>query len=187
MNRSLLLCCEIILIAVGVHQQIDNAVADEQSPITFTNVSISDNKWFDDWNDGMKRAKDEKKPIFVNFYSEHCGACKAMEVNTFSAIDVKQRLDDDWISIRINTHNHEKSGDYDGKSMKYTELSKYFRVTAVPSFIFFDKNGTPVRSVVGYKKSSEFALILDYMKDEVYKKGITFSEFKNMKLSPKKH
>ena len=131
-----------------------------------------------DWDEGTNEAKKKNKPVFAYFTSEHCGSCRAMEKNTFAAPGIKKRLAVNWVSICINTSKSVKSGTFDGKTMNYYKLSKYFRVNAVPTFVFLDTDLKPIQSIVGFRNKEIFAPILDYMKDEAYKKGISFKEFR---------
>ncbi len=170
------LCCLSIIVCFfpTFIRGINTAIADEKV------TTAKEKAWYDDWNKGMAAAKKEKKPILVDFFSDHCGACKAMHTITFTAPEIKKRLSADWINIRINT-SHIKSVTHEGKTMNYLELAKYFRVNGVPTYIFFDKEGKPVQSLFGYRDKKLFGPILDYMKDEAYKKGITFKEYSKSK------
>ncbi len=140
---------------------------------TIENESI----WYEDWDAGMANAEKEKKPVLVDFSTEWCGACKAMDKNVFTDSLIQKRLKEDWVSIKINPGHSNKTCTFKGNTMNYAQLAKYFRVVGVPAFIFIDKSGELVQSVVGYKDKEEFGLILDYMKDEAYKKGISFREY----------
>jgi len=134
--------------------------------------------WFDDWNTGMAVARKEKKPVVVDFFSDGCGACKAMHENVFTDAAVKERLAPSWVCISVNTSHGWKSGVWDGESMRYSGLAKHFRVRGVPTFLFIDREGTPVQSVVGYKNAELFCDILDFFAEEAYEKGVTFKVFR---------
>ncbi|MBN1293970.1 MAG: thioredoxin family protein, partial [Candidatus Latescibacteria bacterium] len=116
-------------------------------PVTAENTKIEDagfkNHWYENWDEGMEAAKTENKPVLIDFMSDHCGACVAMEKNTFAAPEIKERLMSGWICIKINTSHSGKEGTFDGKTMNYYKLSKYFRVTGVPTFVFLDKELKP--------------------------------------------
>jgi len=54
----------------------------------------------------------------------------------------------------------------------------------VSCITFIDKNGKPVQIISGrklldfYKDDTFLGFILDYMRDETYKKGISFREYR---------
>ena len=138
--------------------------------------------WYEDWDKGMNAAEKDHKPVLVDFCS---GQTLTPEFQAaFSAPSIKTRLAEDWINIRIKTDNYEKTGTYNGKTMSYYEMIKYLRIRSRPALLFFDKNCKPVQIISGrklldfYKDDTFLGLILDYMKDEAYKKGISFKEYR---------
>ena len=137
-----------------------------------------DFRWLDDWDEGMALARKLDKPVIVYFTSASCGSCRAMEKHTFASEEIRERFTSDWICIRMKSLV-KKTATFRGKQMSYSRLRKYLRVNGVPSYIFFDREGEPVQSVVGTKDIEEFGDILDYMRDEAYKKGVTFQEYRN--------
>ena len=141
------------------------------------------NIWYGDWDEGITKAKAEKKPVLIDFVSDHCPGCELMDKETFAAKEIKDRLKQDWVSIRINVAHIHRNGSWNGKILNYYELSKLFRVTGVPTFVFLDKECKPVQSVAGYKDKDLFGTILDYIKDETYKKGISFKEYRESKTN----
>jgi thioredoxin-related protein len=47
----------------------------------------------------------------------------------------------------------------------------------VPTYIFLDKTGIPVQSIIGYMDKKKFGPVLDYMAGEFYKNNITFKQY----------
>ncbi|MFC1528547.1 thioredoxin family protein [Candidatus Latescibacterota bacterium] len=158
--------------------RICSTLAEKESSPDSTIAGKIDEIWYDDWDSGIAVAKAEKKPVLVDFSSDGCGACKAMHEKTFTSPEIKKRFTKDWICIKINTFHGYKRGTFNGKTLSYNKLAEYFRVQAVPTFLFIDRGNNPVQSVLGFKNSELFGIILDYMKDETYKKGITFKEYR---------
>ena len=148
-------------------------------------VAVSDEKlakdtrvtWYSDWDKGMEAAKKESKPVLVDFFAEWCRWCHVMDEQTFSAPEIEDRFSKNWVTIRVNTQDKNRYATYDGKSMPYQELSGYFQVTGLPSYLFMDKEGRPVHLLPGYVPKEQFGPLLDYMKDELYKKKINFSDY----------
>ena len=50
-------------------------------------------KWIESYDDGLAKAKAEKKPMFLNFTGVTCTNCRWMEQNMFPLPDVKKELD----------------------------------------------------------------------------------------------
>ena len=133
--------------------------------------------WYTDWDKGIEAAKKEKKPVIIDFYANWCHWCKVMEEKTFSADEIKKRFSEDWIAIKINSDHKEKQGTFEGKTMSYPQLVRYFKVSGFPSYLFIDKEGNPVTIVSSYIPKEQFGPMLDYIKDELYKKNIKFNDY----------
>jgi thioredoxin-related protein len=129
----------------------------------------------------MEEAKTQKKPVIVDFYADWCKWCKVMDEKTFSDPGIKKIFDTDWVTIRIDTQDITTKGTYQGKTMTYRELSTYFGVEGLPSFLFIDKNGEKVNIEVGYIPADQFSKFLDYYKKELYKKNIKIDDYVNKK------
>ena len=160
---------------------MEPAAAEENSATESGGTPVSENVWFENWDDGMWMAKKENKPVIVDFYSEYCGPCKWMEKVVFEDPGIKNRLARDWVSIKIDVLDKLKVGTVNAKKMNYIQLSQYYRIHAQPTFLFFDKTGKPVQKSIGSMKIEEFGHVLDYMKDELYKKGVKFKDYKESK------
>jgi len=158
--------------------------------------------WHDDWNKGFEIAKKKKMPVLVNFSSENCKWCYEMDTKTLSAPEIKRQLAEGWISISIDARNDKKSGtfyfnksekavavylkgdkgNFEEKTMTYNQLAGFFTGGATPGFLFIDKNGVAQTVVPGYWPKEEFTFILDFFKDEIYKKDISFEDYKKSRI-----
>jgi len=70
-----------------------------------------------------------------------------------------------------------KTGEYNGRDHSYARLAAMFRAYAVPTLVFIDRNGEPLRKIMGARDADIFSATLDYVSGEVYKQGITFEEY----------
>ena len=158
--------------------------------------------WYDDWNKGFEIAKKKKMPVLVKFQRDNCKWCYEMDTKTLSASEIKKQLADGWVSLSIDTRNNKKSGtfyfdkskkavavylqgeksNFEEKTMTYSEIPGFFTGGSVPGFLFVDKDGTAQTVVPGYWPKEEFTVILDFFKDEIYKKDISFEDYKKSRL-----
>jgi len=148
-------------------QNLNVQVADN---VEKTNSSKDENGWYHDWDEGIAAAVKEKKPILVDFYADWCKWCKVMDDETFSAPEVKKIFASDWVTIRIDTQDTETMGSFKGKTLTFRQMAGAFGVTGLPSYLFIDKEGEPVTIISGYRPKEQFIPMLDYLKNEQYKK-----------------
>lgn len=93
----------------------------------------------DDWENAMKRSKNEDKLIFLDCYTSWCGPCKWMAKNTFTNPKVGAFFNDHFINMKLDMEK-----DQDG-----VRLAEKFKIMAYPTLLFIDKNEKEVRRSVG--------------------------------------
>ena len=103
---------------------------------------------------GMARAKSENKKIFVHFYANWCGACRIMEKITFKDPAVIAYLNENFISIKVNTDREQQT-------------SLMFRVRLLPDNWFIAENGDPIGHQPGYITPEQLKIILKAVMDRV--------------------
>ena len=101
-----------------------------------------------DLNRELAAAKQQGKPVMVDFYADWCVSCKEMEKYTFAKPEVQQALAGAVLLQADVTAN-----DADDKA-----LLKHFKLIGPPSILFFDSTGTPRKdlSLVGYIPAQDF-------------------------------
>ncbi|MFC1528660.1 thioredoxin family protein [Candidatus Latescibacterota bacterium] len=160
------------------------------------NPSATEVAWFDDWNKGMEAANKANKPVYVHFTADWCTWCKKMEKETYSSSEIKKRMANDWITIKIDTEDSEKSatvylnekekiargyingdkGDFEEKSFSNQQLVGMFG-GSLPTLLFIDKGGNFVYPNRGYLDKGVFGPMLDYFRDELYTKDVKLQEY----------
>lgn len=106
-------------------------------------------KSISDLNRALIQAKQQNKPVLVDFYANWCVSCKEMERIVFTAPPVKSLMSY-FILLRADvTANDDKD----------KALERQFHVIAPPTFLFFAPNGQELTDfrIVGQKGSQTFA------------------------------
>jgi thioredoxin-related protein len=127
------------------------------------------------YDEGIIKAKKEKKHIMVHFYTTWCGWCKRMDRNTFNDEEVKKVLNESYVPIRVNGQSGQKLS-VDGKEISERELTGQYGVRAYPITWFLKPSGERIAPRRGYAEPDEFLYILNWVKDDLYDK-ISFQEF----------
>ncbi|MGE0085479.1 MAG: thioredoxin family protein [Desulfococcaceae bacterium] len=115
------------------------------------------------YEEGLSRGKTEKKKIFLNFYADWCQYCKIMDMQTFRDSSVVKYLNENFISVRINSdHNRKIAADYN--------------VTGLPVSWFVAENGENIGSQPGFIPPDALLPLLKYIHTDSYKK-MNFTQF----------
>lgn len=88
--------------------------------------------------EALTKAKQAKKPLFVDVYATWCGPCKQMAATSFIDPDVTTYYNANFISLKLDGEKN------DGPSV----MQKY-GISAYPTLLYFNANGDLVGKVVG--------------------------------------
>ncbi|PIS27182.1 MAG: hypothetical protein COT43_11835 [Candidatus Marinimicrobia bacterium CG08_land_8_20_14_0_20_45_22] len=141
--------------------------------------------WYS-FNEGIQKAKKEKKHVVIDFYTDWCKWCHVMEKETFSVPTVEKYLFENFVPIRINAENATEKLQFQGRIYSPMQLTQAFQVTGFPSIAFVTSNSEVIAVIPGYIKKDMFMNLLRYMKSESYKSRMTLEEFLKREASSKK-
>ncbi|MDI6751253.1 MAG: thioredoxin domain-containing protein [bacterium] len=94
------------------------------------------------FEDGLKRAKAENKPLMVHFTADWCSWCKKLEAEAFRNQEVIL-LSKSLVSVKIDCE-------------KTPELAKKFQVRGLPTILFISPEGNVIHKVIGYRPQDAF-------------------------------
>lgn len=97
------------------------------------------------WASILKKAKKEKKLIYLDAYTSWCGPCKMMKKNVFPDATVGEYFNVHFVNAQIDMEKGEGPG-----------LAQKYNVRAYPSHLFIDSNGNLVHMGLGYRDPSGF-------------------------------
>lgn len=96
------------------------------------------------WDDIVKKAKAENKVIFLDIYATWCGPCKQLKKNTFTDKEVGSFFNANFINATFDAEKGE------GK-----KLAERYLITAYPTMLFINPDGTIREAVVGYRSANQ--------------------------------
>lgn len=90
------------------------------------------------WPEALEKAKQEHKKVFVDFYADWCGPCKAMAEQVFKLPEVGAYFNEHFVCYQLNVEAKEMA-----------EVMKQYKITALPTLAFMDAKGKEMRRVEG--------------------------------------
>ena len=150
--------CIIVGFGWGLKKQNETTPEKKKNGVAFS-AGI---RWHG-YDEGLARAKKEKKKIFLYFWADWCRFCERMEKETLAKPEVTSFLKDHFISIRVNSDAEQR-------------LAVQYFVRGLPTIWFLGENGEKISNLPGYVSQDLFLPILDYIYTGSYEK-MTFNEF----------
>ncbi len=91
----------------------------------------------------LEKAKNEKKLVFVDFFTTWCGPCKMLDRTTWQDPKVIQWLTANTIPLKIDAE-------------KDVELARRYGVRAYPTMVFIKPDGKILDTIIGYHPPEKF-------------------------------
>jgi thioredoxin-related protein len=143
--------------------------------------------------EAMKKAQTDKRPIFIDVYTDWCGWCKVMDKETFSDPKVAELLNDKFYPVKFDGEQKEDVV-FKGNTYKYVVngRSGYHELAAAmlnnqlsyPTVVFLDEEFNMIQPLAGYRKAKEFHMIAQYIGEGHFKKGVKWNDWQNLYKSP---
>lgn len=142
MRREFWLLSTMMLLAIGFMSAFAPAsrtLPEDTEGIQFTETS---------WNNILKKAKAEKKVIFLDAYASWCGPCKMLQKNVFTRKEVGDYFNKSFINVKMDMEKGEGP-----------MLSQRYPLEAYPTLLFIDGNGRVLKKVIGYQAPDQLLAI----------------------------
>ena len=144
------------------------------------------------FDEAVKKSKAEKRPIFIDVYTDWCGWCKVMDKNTFNDPQVAKLLNKNFYTVKLDAEQKEDIV-YNGTTFKFIPSGGkgYHQLAAAllnnqlsyPTVVFLNENFEIIQPLAGYRKAPEFHKIAQYIGEGHYK-SVKWDEWEKRYSSP---
>ncbi len=100
------------------------------------------------WKDVLKKAKAEKKVIFLDAYASWCGPCKMLQKKVFTQRAVGDLYNSKFINVKMDMEKGEGPA-----------LSEVYPLEAYPTLLYINADGRVIRKVVGAIPAEELIAV----------------------------
>ena len=154
-------------------------------------VSEGSVKWIT-FEEAIKKSKTEKRPIFIDVYTDWCGWCKVMDKNTFNEPQVAKLLNEKFYAVKFDAEQKEDII-FNGNTFKFVPSGGkgYHQLAAAllnnqlsyPTVVFLTENFEMIQPLAGYRKAPEFHKIAQFIGEGHYK-SVKWAEWESRYSSP---
>lgn len=155
----------ISLIAIGILIAAVLGYSESGTQKTANPDGFSWNKY----DEGLKIAAQNKKPLMVDFYTDWCGYCKKLDKTTYADPTVAKYVKEHFVAVKINAESKESINLPTGKT-NGAAIARSFGVTGYPAIWFLEPDGKKINFYPGYAPPDKFIHVLRYIGDGHYKK-----------------
>lgn len=105
-----------------------------------------------EYEEGIEAAKAEKKKIYLNFFADWCGYCKIMDKQTFTNKEVIGFLNENFVSVKINSDKNKK-------------VAREYKVKGLPTSWFLSDLGEKIHFQPGFIQPPQMLSLLKSVRD----------------------
>ena len=141
-------------------------------------------------DEALTLQKKNPKKIMMDVYTVWCGPCKMLDKNTFHNADVVEYVNKNYYAVKFNGEGNDvvKYKDKTFANPNYNEaraktrnsaheLTRYLKVNAYPTVVFFDEKAEVIAPIRGYQQPKQLELYLKMFKQDDHKNIKTQEEF----------
>ncbi|MCW8931679.1 MAG: thioredoxin family protein [Gammaproteobacteria bacterium] len=104
---------------------------------------------FYSFDEAMKLAKEQSKPVFVYFGRYGCGYCEKTNVEAFSSAEVKQIYTSHYVLAYVDSESGKRLRLPTGERITERELGTRYKAFVTPVFSYLSTEGKKMHQIVG--------------------------------------
>jgi thiol:disulfide interchange protein DsbD len=111
-------------------------------PVAFSTISGEGIQWSSSYDQGVAEAKDQNKPVIIDFYADWCVYCKKLDSDVFTDERIVNEAER-FVTLKIDADER-------------PDLAKDHAVLGLPTIVFLDSTGEEADRIESYVKADKF-------------------------------
>jgi tetratricopeptide (TPR) repeat protein len=107
-------------------------------------------RWERNFETALKKARKERKPLFVDFWAEWCGWCHRLDRTTYADPWVVRKAQE-FVAVKVDTEG----------SRKELNVALEYQVTSLPTIVFLSPEGRQLYRLNGFQGPGQFPRTLE--------------------------
>jgi thioredoxin-related protein len=128
-------------------------------------------------SEGLKNAKELKKPVLIYFYTDWCIYCKKMDSEVFNDPEISEYMNENYISMRVNPEKEGELVEIMNEKITPAQLMAYTGSKGFPATLVLDEEKKPVTTLPGFIEKKTFLPILKFLNEKCYQKKISLDDY----------
>ncbi|MGA7179755.1 MAG: DUF255 domain-containing protein [Thiobacillaceae bacterium] len=108
------------------------------------------------YDQGLKTAKAQNRPIFLYFGRYGCAWCAHTNKETFSNPDLRKLYIDHYVLVYVDAEGYKRLNLPSGERITEAELGARFNAFATPLFVYLTPQGHEIFKAPGFKTVQDF-------------------------------
>ena len=139
----------------------------------FSNAALADPppKYpFHTFDEGLRLARQQNKPLFVYFGRLGCGWCDKTNKESFSNEQLRKTYIAHYILVYVDAEGGNRLRLPSGERITEAELGVRFKAFATPLFVYLDAQGKEIVKIPGFKTVEDFQDYDRFVSEGYYKR-----------------
>jgi thioredoxin-related protein len=120
------------------------------------------------FDQGLRQAKEQNKPIFVYFGRFGCAWCDEVNKKTFIDPDLRKLYIKDFVLVYVDSESGKRLKLPSGERITEANLGVRYKAFGTPMFLYLDENGKQLASIPGIQSVKDFRDYDRYVTDKHY-------------------